>query len=191
MYAPSHSWIRPAGEYNTLRIIMYENKVAHYGNGAKLVEYVIGDSDWTARYSMSKYNSFPLYGDIHAGKLFLQDHASHVWYRNIKIMPLANDPWSDPSFLWPDQDVPVLAPRARDSRAFRMDRSSGGALVLSAGIAREWNLRLYDAAGRGRADLQGYGTRVQADGYAPAGIYLSPGGIDAAGAGSGIPFPVR
>ena len=53
MYAPGSPWIRPAEEYNTLNVVMYENRVAHFGNGVKLLEYTIGDSDWTAKYLVS------------------------------------------------------------------------------------------------------------------------------------------
>ncbi len=178
MYAPAQPWIRPAEEYNTLRVIMYENKVAHYGNGLKLLEYVIGDPDWTARYDSSKYQYFPLYGDIHAGKLFLQDHASHVWYRNVKIRPLARDPWSDPAFLWPDQRTPILAAR-RAGRAITM-RLGGGRIALSSESPRRWDLRLFDPSGRARADFRGAGSGVLATAPAAPGFYLIAGEVDGA-----------
>ena len=59
MYAPAKPWIRPAEEYNTFRVVMYENRVAHFGNGMRLLEYVIGSEDWKAKYEVSKYASFP------------------------------------------------------------------------------------------------------------------------------------
>jgi hypothetical protein len=172
MYAPSQPWIKPAEEYNTLRVVMYENRVAHFGNGLKLLEYVIGDPDWTARYDSSKYQFFPLYGDIHAGKLLLQDHASHVWYRNVKIRPLASDPWSDPSYAWPDRPVSILAARGGVGRA--------GRITLSDPLGR--NRGTYPGMMRGGLPgLPGY-TRL------PAGFYLNA--EDPVGPGSRGIYPL-
>jgi hypothetical protein len=167
---------------------MYENKVAHFGNGLKLLEYVIGDADWTARYDSSKYRFFPLYGDIHAGKLLLQDHASHVWYRNVKIRPLTSDPWTDPAFPWPDRETAILAGRRGEGRGIGLRSGSGGRLILSPGRAGGWDLRLSDPLGRLRGSFRGDGHDAGAT-RIPAGYYLLSGKVDGAGAVSGTAFP--
>ncbi len=189
MYAPAQPWIRSAEEYNTLRVIMFENKVAHYGNGKKLLEYVIGDPDWQARYDTSKYRFFPLYGDIHPGKLFLQDHASHVWYRNIKIRQLRSDPWTDTSFSWPDKITPILTAR-RAGRAVYL-RWSGGRLALSSESPGKWDLRLYDPAGRGRATFRGEGAGVLSSAPLTPGFYLLSGTVDGSPKGASLSTPAR
>jgi hypothetical protein len=179
MYAPAQPWIRAEDEYNTLRVIMYENKVAHFGNGVKLLEYVIGDPDWTARYDSSKYRFFPLYGDIHAGKLMLQDHASHVWYRNVKIRPLASDPWSDPAFPWPDQIGTGLARQGDGARGFRLRVGSEGRLILSRGRdPGAWDMSLSDPLGRVRGTFSGEGPSAHGAIRVPAGCYLLSGTRD-------------
>jgi hypothetical protein len=191
MFAPSRPWIRSGEEYNTLQVVMYEDKVAHFGNGAKLLEYVIGDAEWKARYDSSKYRFFPLYGDIHAGKLFLQDHASHVWYRNIKIRPLASDPWADAEFPWPDQGTPVLIPRGRAAFGFAARRAGGGRIGLRSAEARPWDLRLLDPLGRMRGAFRGTGEAVLSDTRVPAGWYLIGNGTGGAPGASAIPLPAR
>ncbi len=103
MYPPAVAWIKPADQYNTFRVVAYGKRIAHFGNGIRLLQYEIGSADWTTRFEASKYKFFPLYGDVHAGKLFLQDHGSPVWFRNLKIRPLTKDPWTDSTFQWPDQ----------------------------------------------------------------------------------------
>jgi len=183
MYAPSQPWIKSAEEYNTLSVIMYENNVAHFGNGKRLLEYVVGGSDWNARYSVSKYNEFPLYGDIHAGKLFLQDHASHVWYRNIKIRPLAYDPWKTAGFTWPDQRVGLVHRRGVVGNGFRRLSASQGRLRLDWERPAAYRLRLGDLLGRGRATLAGYGSETSAE------IRLAPGGYWLQGTLDGNPVP--
>jgi hypothetical protein len=135
---------------------MYEDRVAHFGNGVRLLEYVIGSEDWKAKYDTSKYNPFPLYGDIHAGKLFLQDHGNPVWYRNIKIRPLASDPWTNQDFLWPDQATGItLGPPGRGFQpALRVTRDGQGRLMLHLSRSETWRLGVSDSRGN---RLEGYG----------------------------------
>jgi hypothetical protein len=179
MFAPARPWIRPANEYNTLRVVMFNDKVAHFGNGIKLLEYTIGDSTWKARYEVSKYSTFPLYGDIHAGKLLLQDHASHVWYRNIKIRRLATDPWTDPDYVWPDRvGTPLLLARDGSTAGYAAGRASGRRLVLSTAASRPWDLRLIDPLGRLSGSFRGTGEAVRSDARVAAGFYLVAGGTD-------------
>lgn len=189
MYAPSQPWIRPAEEYNTLDVIMYEEKVAHFGNGKRLLEYSIGDPDWTAKYGVSKYQTFPLYGDIHAGKLLLQDHASHVWYRNIKIRPLTEDPWKMAGFQWPDERVGLVR---------RGGLAGPGGLFLSAANGRlrlvlekpgRFELRLGDILGRGRAALAGNGTGTTVDAGLSPGRYWLRGNLDGKPVAGSVSLP--
>ena len=139
---------------------MYEKRVAHFGNGIRLLEYEMGSPDWLDKYGKSKYASFPLYGDVHAGKLFLQDHASTVWYRNIKIRALTEDPWTDQDFAWPDQGTGI----SQGSRCqgclpglqiVRLDR---GRIQLRPSSSMEWDLGLEDASGRRLGSLRGAGS---------------------------------
>jgi hypothetical protein len=162
MYPPSKPWTRSSDEYNTFHVIMYEKRVAHFGNGQRLLEYEIGSEDWSTRYDKSKYASFPLYGDVHAGKLFLQDHASPVWYRNIKIRPLAEDPWTMKDFVWPDQAAGIsLRPdRVGGPRILSVSRTEPGHIRIRFSQAAEWQLRLDDACGQRLETRSGMGDVV-------------------------------
>lgn len=193
MFPPAKPWIRSAEQYNTFHVIMHENKVAHFGNGERLLEYVIGSAEWTAKYEVSKYASFPLYGDVHAGKLFLQDHASPVWYRNIKIRLLSDDPWSDPTFAWPDQVTGIaIRPRSSDPAEIgaiggnwlRLAPGDPGRILVDLSPATHWELGLNDVGGRRVAGFRGVGPGSRALGgsaLAPGTYFLTGKAVDEVG----------
>lgn len=79
---------RPAGFWNTGRIIVDKKHVRHYLNGFKLVDYVLQSPDWERRYQESKFVVYPTFGRYGTGKIVLQDHGDRVWYRNVKIRRL-------------------------------------------------------------------------------------------------------
>ena len=58
--------------WQQFRIIAYENHVAHFGNGMKLLEYVIGSPEWKTAYAKSQYAAYPGYGALHPGSIYLQ-----------------------------------------------------------------------------------------------------------------------
>jgi 3-keto-disaccharide hydrolase len=77
--------VRPAGEWNHIRIKVEDEHVEHWLNGQKIVEYVIGSPEWTELVANSKFAQWPEYGTARTGHIGLQDHGDPVWYRNIKI----------------------------------------------------------------------------------------------------------
>jgi hypothetical protein len=42
-------------QWNTMRILVDDNHVEHWMNGAKYVEYELGSDDWNARAAKSKF----------------------------------------------------------------------------------------------------------------------------------------
>lgn len=80
--------VRPAGEWNTVRIVVDGNHVQHWLNGHKVVDYQLGSPDWAQRVANSKFRQWPLYGTAREGFIALQDHESDVAFRNIKIKVL-------------------------------------------------------------------------------------------------------
>lgn len=193
MYAPAKSWIRPAEEYNTFRVVMYENRVAHFGNGVRLLEYVIGSEDWKEKYEASKYAHFPLYGDIHAGKLFLQDHASNVWYRNLKIRPLTADPWAMVGYVWPDQETSNALRFNKESSisGLRIIRSSDGQFLLHFSRPLPWLLNLRDLSGRRIETFRGQGSILKGSIGLYPGSYFLNGTLGGAPFSQTIALPIR
>ena len=85
---PSTS-LRPIGEWNIGRVIVYpDNKVEHYLNGVKVLEYVRGSKEYRDLVAISKYNVWKDFGEAPRGRILLQDHGNAVSFRSVKIRKL-------------------------------------------------------------------------------------------------------
>jgi hypothetical protein len=78
---------KPAGEWNSVEILVYKGTVIHRQNGEQVVEYHLWTPEWE---EMIKNSKFPEYNPDWAnvakkGLIGLQDHGDDVWFRNIKI----------------------------------------------------------------------------------------------------------
>lgn len=89
LYAPPAGVVKPAGEWNTTRIIVDNGHVEHWLNGQKVVQYELWSADWTAKVAASKFHAYPNYGMAKRGYIGIQgDHTGALWLRNIRIRPL-------------------------------------------------------------------------------------------------------
>ncbi len=81
---------KPAGEWNSVEIVVYKGTVVHKMNGEIVLEYHLWTDDWDKLVSGSKFPG--LNPDWHKvaekGYVAVQDHGDDVWYRNIKIKEL-------------------------------------------------------------------------------------------------------
>ena len=88
LHAPTTNASKPAGEYNTTRLIVNNNHVTHILNGTTVVEYDIRTPEWEEMVSKTKFKDMPGYGKFAKGKIALQDHSDPISFRNIKIKKL-------------------------------------------------------------------------------------------------------
>lgn len=84
----SKKQLNPAGEWNRSRIVYTPDRVEHWLNGQKLLEFDPGSDDWRQKRDSGKWKNMPDYGKFESGYIALQDHGSPLWFRNIRIRPL-------------------------------------------------------------------------------------------------------
>ncbi|MGS0524959.1 3-keto-disaccharide hydrolase [Zobellia nedashkovskayae] len=84
----SQKIVKPAGEWNTSRIIFTPENVEQWLNGKKLLSFVPWSEDWEERKSKGKWKDSPKYGSFKKGYIGFQDHDSPLWLKNVKIREL-------------------------------------------------------------------------------------------------------
>lgn len=80
--------LNPVGEWNSSKIVFTPEKVEHWLNGEKVLSFVPWDDEWHKKKNSGKWKESPDYGKFKSGYIGLQDHASPIWFRNIKIRKL-------------------------------------------------------------------------------------------------------
>jgi hypothetical protein len=75
-------------QWNRARIEVKGEKVAHYLNGTKVVEYTRGTAEWKALVATSKFAKEVGFGEYPTGHFLLQEHGNEVHYKNIKVKEL-------------------------------------------------------------------------------------------------------
>jgi hypothetical protein len=77
------------GEANHGRILVYpDNRIEHWLNGRKVVEYQRGTPIFYALVARSKYEKWEGFGMAESGSILLQDHGNAVSFQSIKIRNL-------------------------------------------------------------------------------------------------------
>jgi hypothetical protein len=86
--APQDKRFNGINKWNRARIVVNGDKVEHWLNNVKTVEYERGSQQWKALVAYSKYRDWPDFGELAQGNILLQDHGDEVAFANIKIREL-------------------------------------------------------------------------------------------------------
>ena len=90
MHTPDNNQkiVKPAGEWNSSKILFTHELAEHWLNGKKVLSFVPWSEDWEERKAKGKWKDYPKYGTFKKGYICLQDHDSPLWFKNIKIKKL-------------------------------------------------------------------------------------------------------
>ena len=86
LYPSPAGVVKPSGEWNSTLIVVNGNRVQHWLNGQRLLEYELGSPDWEAKVKASKFVAYPNYGRASRGYIGIQgDHDGVLSIRNVRI----------------------------------------------------------------------------------------------------------
>jgi len=83
---PSKDMTKPAGQWNTGRIVCKGTIIQHWLNGEKVIHIDYKDPKWATNVDMLRQRGGNL--DARGANLSLQDHGDPVWYQNIRLKEL-------------------------------------------------------------------------------------------------------
>jgi hypothetical protein len=75
---------RPAGEWNTAKIVARGDILEHWLNGEKVASATLGSPEWKEALAKSKFRTQEDFG-TQAGPILLQEHGGEVWFRNLRL----------------------------------------------------------------------------------------------------------
>jgi hypothetical protein len=79
---------KPAGEWNTSRVVVRGTEVEHWLNGTKVLAYTLDSPALREAIAKSKFKDVERFGKPQNGLILLQDHGDAVCYRNVKVRPI-------------------------------------------------------------------------------------------------------
>lgn len=88
MMAVKYPTVRPAGQWNQVRIRIEDGQTAFWLNNRRVVDFEMFTSEWERMIANSKFKEMPDFGKARKGHIALQDHGDPIWFRNIKIKEL-------------------------------------------------------------------------------------------------------
>jgi len=88
LIAPTDKSVKPAGEWNTARLVLKGAHVEHWLNGKKVVEAELDSPQVRALIAGSKFKDMPRFAKEPAGHIVLQHHGDAVSFRNVRVRSL-------------------------------------------------------------------------------------------------------
>ena len=82
---PGRDATRPAGSWNTTRILVNGSHVEHWLNGVLIVAYELWTPEWERLVAESKFKDHPRYARARRGRIGIQDHGDWIAFRSIRI----------------------------------------------------------------------------------------------------------
>ena len=79
---------KPAGQWNTSRIVQQDGEIAFYLNGKQTAKENLNSQDWKQKVANSNFSKNPQFGTATKGKIALQNWYFEVGFRNMKIREL-------------------------------------------------------------------------------------------------------
>lgn len=83
--APEDISIQSPGNWNKVRIVLDGNRVEHWLNDEKVLDFDRKSLAFRELVSLSKYNDLENFGEMDEGHILLQGHGNDVSFRNIRI----------------------------------------------------------------------------------------------------------
>jgi hypothetical protein len=81
--------LKPAGEWNSARVVFRGSQGEHWLNGEKVLEFDLDSARFDSLFAESKYADIDGFRTRRAGHIVLQDHGNDFWFRNVKIRELS------------------------------------------------------------------------------------------------------
>lgn len=88
MHPPGRDATKPAGQWNTTRIVVNGARVEHWLNGQQIVAYELWSEEWNRLLAVSKFTDHPRYARARRGRIGIQDHGDWIAFRSVRIRPL-------------------------------------------------------------------------------------------------------
>lgn len=89
LFAPGNNKkVSPLGEWNSSKIVSTKNRIEHWLNGEKIVEFDRFSDEFDQRVASSKFKDNEGFGKQDSGHILLQDHGGIVHFRNLRIKEL-------------------------------------------------------------------------------------------------------
>jgi hypothetical protein len=85
---PAVDATKPAGEWNTTRIVADGAHVEHWLNGRQIVAYDLWTDEWARLVAVSKFKDHPRYARAKSGRIGIQDHGDWIAFRSIRVREL-------------------------------------------------------------------------------------------------------